>query len=106
MTVYPETINGLRAERDDQADRLLMAGRTNARLRADNATLRALLREAAPKCDHHPEQCDKIATWWAEDVVESRVALYYCEEHRNDYGVDHEPYDLGRRIKAALEEQP
>lgn len=71
------------------------------------ARLRALLWEVVQKCDHYQNQpketCTKIATWWAEDVVSDRVILYYCEEHRYDYGVNFEPYEIGRRIKAVLE---
>jgi hypothetical protein len=75
-------------------------------LRATVIELRTLLREVAPKCDHYqnyptPEVCTELATWWGDD--DCNGVLYYCEEHRYD-GVGMEPFDLGVRIKAALEE--
>lgn len=80
-------------------------------LERDNATLRALLREAAPKCDYYHnnfsgvgeivETCDRIATWEAEDFVED-YHYYFCDEHRQ--GLRAKKFDLGVRIKAILEE--
>jgi hypothetical protein len=75
-------------------------------LRATIIELRALLQEIAPKCYHYlslypldPEVCTEIATWWGEDF---NCATYHCEKHRHD-GIDVEPFDLGRRIKATLQ---
>jgi hypothetical protein len=64
----------------------------------DTATLRDLLREVVPKCD----QCEKIATWYSEDWDSE---YYMCDQHLYDNGCSTSiPYDLGRRIKVALEE--
>jgi hypothetical protein len=57
----------------------------------DNALLRSLLREAATKCG----KCGDIAT-------RRHRRLFRCEAH----GFQAKLYDLGVRIRAALESQP
>lgn len=66
-------------------------------LEHDNATLRELLREVAPKCD----ECGHIATWWLND---DGYILYHCDCMVDSARIVGHPFDLGRRIKAALEE--
>jgi hypothetical protein len=71
-----------------------------AELEADNATLRALLAEAAPKCAN----CDQPAMFECDDGTD----YYACEAHAQEsvYPYNWRPYDLGARIKAALEGKP
>jgi hypothetical protein len=75
---------------------LLLAERKQ--LRADNAALRALLAEAAERC----EVCGDLATRFNDDGAPYDTR-YRCEKHAPD---DWRLADLSRRIKAALEEKP
>ena len=64
-------------------------------LAARVATLTDLLREVAPRCER--VGCDQIATYnWPGP------GRYKCYNHRIETIA--EPFDLGRRIAAALEE--
>ncbi len=65
------------------------------RLKAELADLRALLREAAPKCS----SCGVIAT--LHYVPGIACHRWSCDEHKGD--IYYDEYNLGRRIKAALE---
>jgi hypothetical protein len=71
-------------------------------LRAEVATLRALLREAAIGCD--VQDCTAIGTWVHYDEEFHSPTFFCCDKHHDR--TDEVAYDLGIRIKAALEETP
>lgn len=83
----------------DTGHELVLALNEIDHLRATIATLRALLREAAPKCD----RCDDIATWTTQGQENGDVLI--CGEHRKQSDPRWRPYDLGVRIKAELERE-
>jgi hypothetical protein len=67
-------------------------------LEAQNAVLRGLLWEAAPKCD----ECGAIATWSFND---DGYILYHCDCVIDKVRIVGNPFDLGLRIRAVLEDQ-
>jgi hypothetical protein len=64
----------------------------------DVSTLRTLLREVAPKCKM--SGCNAIVTNYDPDGSEDSI-YDCCDKHRFPNNID---YDLGIRIKAALED--
>jgi hypothetical protein len=78
----------------DELIEAILVGQTRS------ATLTALLREAVPKCDIR--DCTSIATWVHLDDEFFEPSYYCCDEHHDR--TDEVAYDLGCRIKAALEE--
>lgn len=110
MTVYPETIDSLRNERNDQAERLVASLRANERLRGHLATLRTLLREAAHEC----EFCDSVAILVEQytDPEGDTWDRYACETHAGQMVANNpkkhsfRELNLGVRIKAALDDTP